>query len=135
MALPFRTVKLASGYEMPLVGLSLWKIPKETTADNVYEAIKISYRLFNRAYNYQNKGEAGEGIQQAINKGLVNQEDIFITTKLWNNYHYKEYTIDIVKSQNKAWGLRYFNLLFIHFPCTLKYIDPKVRKYPISYTL
>lgn len=30
------TVKLASGHEMPLVGFGLWKVPKETAADTVY---------------------------------------------------------------------------------------------------
>ena len=30
------TVKLASGHEMPLVGFGLWKVPKESAADIVY---------------------------------------------------------------------------------------------------
>lgn len=37
------TVKLASGYEMPLVGFGLWKVPKETAADTVYNVRRLSF--------------------------------------------------------------------------------------------
>jgi D-xylose reductase len=74
---------------MNLVGFGLWKVPKETTADTVYNAIQVGYRLFDGAYDYQNEKEAGEGIRRAIADGLVKREDIFVTTKLWNNYHQK----------------------------------------------
>lgn len=43
------TVKLSSGYEMPLVGFGLWKVNNDTCADQVYEAIKAGYRLFDGA--------------------------------------------------------------------------------------
>ena len=74
---------------MPLVGFGLWKVDQNTTADTVYHAIKTGYRLFDGAYDYQNEKEAGEGIKKAIADGLVKREDIFVTTKLWNNYHKK----------------------------------------------
>ncbi|KAF2094752.1 putative aldo-keto reductase [Rhizodiscina lignyota] len=124
------TVKLASGHEMPLAGFGLWKVPRETCADTVYNAIKVGYRLFDGAYDYQNEAEAGEGIRRAISDGLVRREDIFITTKLWNNYHRKEHALKMAKAQNDAWGLGYIDLFLIHFPSALKYIDPEVRRYP-----
>ena len=43
------TVKLSSGYEMPLVGFGLWKVDNATCADTVYNAIKAGYRLFDGA--------------------------------------------------------------------------------------
>ncbi|KAF9732751.1 hypothetical protein PMIN06_007078 [Paraphaeosphaeria minitans] len=124
------TVKLASGYDMPLVGFGLWKVPKETAADTVYNAIKVGYRLFDGAYDYQNEKEAGEGIQRAIKEDLVKREDIFITTKLWNNYHSKEHALAMIKKQNEAWGLGYIDLFLIHFPVALAYVDPEVKRYP-----
>ena len=84
-----QTVKLASGHQMPLVGFGLWKVDQETTADTVYAAIKIGYRLFDGAYDYANEKEAGEGVQRAIKDGLIKREEVFVTTKLWNNYHKK----------------------------------------------
>ncbi|OIW31449.1 putative aldo-keto reductase [Coniochaeta ligniaria NRRL 30616] len=118
------TVKLASGREMPLV------VPKESAADAVYNAIKIGYRAFDGAYDYQNEKEAGEGIRRAIADGLVKREDVFVTTKLWNNYHRREHALSMARAQNEAWGLGYIDLFLIHFPCALKYIDPSVRRYP-----
>ncbi|KAK2031048.1 aldo/keto reductase [Colletotrichum zoysiae] len=124
------TITLASGREMPLVGFGLWKVPRESCADTVYNAIKTGYRLFDGAYDYQNEKEAGEGVRRAIADGLVKREDIFITTKLWNNYHRKEHAIPTAKRQNEAWGLGYIDLFLIHFPVALKYIDPAVNEYP-----
>ena len=43
------TVKLNSGYEMPLVGFGLWKVNNDTCADQVYNAIKAGYRLLDGA--------------------------------------------------------------------------------------
>ncbi|KAF2143241.1 uncharacterized protein K452DRAFT_325845 [Aplosporella prunicola CBS 121167] len=124
------TVTLASGREMPLVGFGLWKVPKESAADTVYNAIKTGYRLFDGAYDYQNEKEAGEGIQRAIKEGLVKREDIFVTTKLWNNYHAKEHAVKMAKAQNEAWGLGYIDLFLIHFPVALEFIEPEKRRYP-----
>ena len=43
------TVKLNSGYEMPMVGFGLWKVNNDTCADQVYNAIKAGYRLLDGA--------------------------------------------------------------------------------------
>lgn len=96
------------------------------------QAIKTGYRLFDGAYDYQNEKEAGEGIKRAISDGLVKREDIFITTKLWNNYHRKDIAVDIARKQNEVWGLGYIDLFLIHFPVALKYIEPEKRRYPVS---
>ncbi|USW50911.1 Putative aldo/keto reductase, aldo-keto reductase, NADP-dependent oxidoreductase [Septoria linicola] len=124
------TVKLASGKSMPLVGFGLWKVPADTAADTVYNAIKTGYRLFDGAYDYANEKEAGQGIQRAIADGLVKRENIFITTKLWNNYHRREHALQQAKAQNEAWGLGYIDLYLIHFPVALKYISPEELRYP-----
>lgn len=124
------TTTLASGHSMPLVGFGLWKVPRETCADIVYNAIKVGYRLFDGAYDYQNEKEAGKGVKRAIDEGLVKREDIFVTTKLWNNYHRREHALEMARAQNEAWGLGYIDMFLIHFPCALKYISPKERQYP-----
>lgn len=61
----------------------------------------------------------------------MKREDIFITTKLWNNYHAKEHALAFAKSQNEAWGLGYIDLYLIHFPVALEYIEPEKRRYPV----
>ncbi|KIW21672.1 hypothetical protein PV08_02252 [Exophiala spinifera] len=124
------TIRLATGHEMPLIGFGLWKIPSNQKAESVYNAIKIGYRLFDGAYDYQNEKEAGEGIRRAINEGIVTREDVFVTTKLWNNYHRREHALVMAKAQNDAWGLGYIDLYLIHFPIATSYIHPESLNYP-----
>ena len=94
------------------------------------QAIKVGYRLFDGAYDYQNEREAGEGIKRAISEGIVKRSDIFVTTKLWNNYHRKEHAVQMAKAQNEAWNLGYIDLYLIHFPVALAYIEPAQLRYP-----
>ncbi|POS77453.1 NAD(P)H-dependent D-xylose reductase [Diaporthe helianthi] len=69
---------------MPITGLSIWKVPREETANASYEAIKLGYRLIDGAHKYGNSREASEGIRRAMAEGLVRREDLFVTSKLWN---------------------------------------------------
>jgi D-xylose reductase len=47
--MPVPNIKLNNGKEMPQVGFGLWKVPNDTCADTVYNAIKTGYRLFDGA--------------------------------------------------------------------------------------
>ncbi|KAH7916412.1 Aldo keto reductase [Hygrophoropsis aurantiaca] len=104
--------------KMPLVGFGLWKVTRSTCADTVYNAIKSGYRLFDGAGDYGNEKEAGEGVRRAIADGL-----------LWNTFHAREHVKPIAKMQLGLWGIDYFDLFLIHFPVSLKYVDPSHR-YP-----
>ncbi|KAF9786847.1 Aldo/keto reductase [Thelephora terrestris] len=117
---------------MPAVGLGIWKIPKASCADVVYEAIKIGYRLIDGACDYGNEKEAGEGVRRAIKDGIVKREGIFITTKLWNTFHAHDHAKALAKKQLEDWGLDYFNLFLVHFPISLAYVDPSHR-YPAEW--
>ncbi|PWY82859.1 putative NAD(P)H-dependent D-xylose reductase xyl1 [Aspergillus heteromorphus CBS 117.55] len=123
------TVKLNSGYDMPLVGFGLWKVNNDTCADQVYHAIKEGYRLFDGACDYGNEVEAGQGIARAIKDGLVQRSDLFIVSKLWNSFHDGPQVEPICRKQLADWGIDYFDLYIVHFPIALKYVDPAIR-YP-----
>ncbi|KAL4806897.1 NADP-dependent oxidoreductase domain-containing protein [Aspergillus unguis] len=123
------TIKLNSGYDMPLVGFGLWKVNNDTCADQVYEAIKAGYRLFDGACDYGNETEAGQGVARAIKEGIVKRSDLFIVSKLWNSFHDGERVEPIARRQLADWGIDYFDLYIVHFPIALKYVDPAVR-YP-----
>ncbi|KAJ4355730.1 D-xylose reductase [Didymosphaeria variabile] len=127
MSIP--SIELNDGNKMPQVGFGLWKVNNDTCADQVYEAIKAGYRLFDGACDYGNEVESGQGIARAINEGIVKREDLFITSKLWNSFHDPEQVEPIVKKQLGDWGIDYFDLYLIHFPVAIKYIAPEVR-YP-----
>lgn len=113
---------------MPLTGLGLWKIEGSICANVVYEAIKAGCRLLDGAYDYGNEKEAGEGVRRAIQDGLVKREELFITSKLWNTFHAKEYVKPIAKKQLQEWGISYFDLYLVHYPVSLQYVDSAHRK-------
>ncbi|SCV16186.1 probable NADPH-dependent aldose reductase GRE3 [Nakaseomyces glabratus] len=64
-------VTLNNGLKMPLVGLGCWKIPNDVCAQQVYDAIKIGYRLFDGAEDYGNEKEVGQGIRKAIDEDYL----------------------------------------------------------------
>jgi D-xylose reductase len=123
------SIKLNSGHHMPRVGFGLWKVNNDTCADQVYNAIKTGYRLFDGACDYGNEVEAGQGVARAIKDGIVKREELFIVSKLWNSFHDKDRVEPICRKQLKDWGIDYFDLYIVHFPISLKYVDPSVR-YP-----
>ncbi|SCU85699.1 LAME_0D02388g1_1 [Lachancea meyersii CBS 8951] len=123
------TVKLNNGLEMPLVGLGCWKIPNEVCASQVYEAIKLGYRLFDGAQDYGNEKEVGQGIRRAIDEGIVERKDLFVVSKLWNSYHDPKNVKPALKRTLQDLGLDYLDLFYIHFPLAFKYV-PFEEKYP-----
>ncbi|KAI0100880.1 NAD(P)H-dependent D-xylose reductase [Nemania sp. FL0031] len=130
MAVQVPSLKLASGYDMPLVGFGIWKVPRETCAEQVYNAIKLGYRYIDGAWDYQNSKEAGEGVRRAISEGIVKREDLFIVSKLWNNYHKREHAFEMAKLELEAWGIDYFDLFLIHFPISLEFIPFEELRWP-----
>ena len=76
------TVKLNSGFDMPVLGLGTWTLRGKVAEDAVYVAIKNGYRLIDTAKYYDNEEAVGKGIRRAIDDGLVKREDLFVTSKL-----------------------------------------------------
>lgn len=114
---------------MPQIGLGVWKIPKEKTADLVYKSVRIGYRAFDCACDYGNELEVGQGLRRAIDEGLVSRAELFITSKLWNTYHSKEHVEMAARKSLADLGIEYFDLYLIHFPIAQKFVRFEVR-YP-----
>ncbi len=123
------TVTLNNGRQIPLVGLGLWKIPQDQTAQRVYEAIEAGYRLFDGAEDYGNEVQAGEGFNKAIADGLVKREDLVVVSKLWNNYHHPKNVRKALEKTLSDLKLDYLDIFYIHFPIAFKYV-PIEEKYP-----
>jgi D-xylose reductase len=114
---------------MPAVGLGLWKIARENTAAIVSDAIAAGYRHLDSAADYGNEHEAGEGIARALQQGLCQRQDLWVTSKLWNTYHRPEHVRAACEKSLADLGLDYLDLYLIHFPISLKFVD-FAERYP-----
>lgn len=109
-------LELANGYKMPAFGLGTYLSSPGEVKKAVMEAIDFGYRHIDTAFFYQNEKEIGEAIQEKIKSGTVKREDLFITTKLWNNRHKEESVVPMCKKSLENLGLEYVDLYLIHWP-------------------
>lgn len=102
--------------EIKALGLGTWRAAAGEVYDTVIEAIKIGYRHFDCAWIYGNEKEIGQAISDAIKMNLVKREDLFITSKLWNDSHGKNNVEAAFKRSLSALNLDYIDLYLIHWP-------------------
>ncbi|WP_296705763.1 aldo/keto reductase [Algoriphagus sp.] len=109
-----------NGDQLPIIGLGTWKSEPGIVKQAVFWAIETGYRHIDCASIYQNEKEVGEGIAEAIKKGLVNREDLFVTSKLWNNSHKYEDVGPALEKSLEDLGLEYVDLYLVHWPIAFK---------------
>lgn len=114
------TTKLANGVEMPWFGLGVFKVQEgQEVIDSVKAAIKAGYRSIDTASVYGNE----EGVGQAIRESGVAREELFITTKVWNNEQGYDSTLAAFDQSLSRLGLDYADLYLVHWPIRAKYKD------------
>ena len=109
-----KTVKLNSGYEMPILGLGTWTLSNEEAENSVYHALKDGYRLIDTARYYQCETGVGKGIQKAVEEGIVKREDVFVTSKIMPSDY--ERAAQGINNSLHDLGLDYIDLMLIHQP-------------------
>jgi len=120
---------LASGDQMPVVGLGLWKVPREICADLMQQAIRVGYRHLDCACDYGNEVEVGSGVRAAVSTGTCRREDLWVTSKLWNTYHRAEHVRHAVERSLRDLQLDYLDLYLVHFPIAQEFV-PFDARYP-----
>ncbi|MEO0344884.1 MAG: aldo/keto reductase [Pseudomonadota bacterium] len=114
---------------MPQVGIGLWKIDRDKTAEMVRAAIAAGYRHIDSACDYGNEIEAGQGIADAIAAGDCTREELWVTSKLWNTFHEPDRVREGLEKTLADLQLDYLDLYLIHFPVALQYV-PISERYP-----
>ncbi len=130
---------LPSGAKMPVVGLGTFgsdHVTGQQIADAVYDAATLGYRHFDCASVYGNEHLIGHSLQK-IQNGGVRREDLWITSKLWNDKHAEKDVIASCEKSLRDLQLDYLDLYLIHWPfpnyhppgCAPDYHNPDARAY------
>ena len=113
-------VTFNNGVKIPQLGLGVFLTePGDETLESVRYALEIGYRHIDTAQIYRNEESVGQAI---INSG-VKREDIFVTTKVWNEIQRSGSISDSIDESLRKLKLDYIDLLLIHWPVKGRYVD------------
>ena len=107
------TYKLSNGVEIPCIGFGTWQTPNGDVAVQAVQcALESGYRHIDTAAVYGNEASVGK----AIRMSGVRREELFVTTKLWNNRHSYAQALKAFDESLDKLGLDYLDLYLIHWP-------------------
>jgi alcohol dehydrogenase (NADP+) len=115
-----KTLKFSNNDKMHAIGLGTWKAKGDEVKKAVKDALYAGYRHIDTAAVYGNEKEIGEAMQEVFAEGNILREDVFITSKLWNDSHQEAYVISAIQKSLKDLKLDYLDLYLIHWPVAFK---------------
>jgi len=109
-----------SSIEIPQLGFGVWQVPDEQAPAAILTALEVGYRSLDTARIYGNE----EGVGRALAQTDVARDDIFLTTKVWNNDQGYDATLRAFEASAKRLGTE-IDLYLIHWPVPAKdaYVD------------
>ncbi|MDR1284935.1 MAG: aldo/keto reductase [Campylobacteraceae bacterium] len=112
------TITLNNGVKMPIFGFGVWQIKDGSDVANaVREAINAGYQLIDTAAIYGNEEGVGEALKD------VKRDEVFVTTKVWNEEQGYDTTLRACEDSLKRLGLSYVDLYLVHWPVAGKLSD------------
>lgn len=113
------TILLNNGVAMPCYGLGTYKAEGNEVERAVTAALELGYRAIDTASLYGNEQEVG----RAIRASGLRREDVFVTTKVWNDDQGYDRALAAFEKSREALGLDVIDLYLIHWPGVNKYKD------------
>lgn len=77
--------EIQTKFSQPLLGFGTWNLNRENASQIVSLAIQRGYRQIDAAAIYGNEKEVGRGIADGLMKANLTREQIWVTSKLWND--------------------------------------------------
>jgi len=107
------TFTLANGVKIPVIGFGTWQTPDGDVAyQSTIDALAAGYRHIDTAAAYGNE----ESIGRALKDSGIAREDIFVTSKLWNDAHGYEEAKQALDATLARLDLDYLDLYLVHWP-------------------
>ncbi len=112
---PYKT--LYNGAKIPVIGMGTFgsdNYDAQTIAEAVKKAITMGYRHIDCASVYGNEKEIGNVIKELIDDGIVTREELWITSKVWNDKHNE--VAEACRQSLDDLNLDYLDLYLVHWP-------------------
>ena len=104
---------LSNGVKIPSIGFGTYKSgDDEETAKIIKNALNLGYKMIDTASFYNNEVGIGNGIKESD----IDRKDIFIVTKLWNDDHGYDNTMEAFNKSLNNLQVDYIDLYLIHWP-------------------
>lgn len=111
--------KLSTGEEIPCIGMGTFgsdRFSPEQVSAAVAGAIRCGYRLFDCAAVYGNEDLIGQVFADAITEGAVKREELFVTSKVWNDMHGQGDVLLSLAKTLKDLQFETIDAFFLHWP-------------------
>ena len=115
-----QTLTFRNGDRMPMLGLGTWKAGPGEVGAAVKEAIRLGYRHIDCAAIYGNEAEIGVALRDLFAEKVVSREELWVTSKLWNNAHTQPQVTDALRGTLDDLQLDYLDLYLVHWPVAFR---------------
>ncbi|RSO29661.1 oxidoreductase [Streptomyces sp. WAC 06725] len=105
-------ITLNNSVAMPQLGYGVWQVPDDEAFTAVGNALEAGYRSIDTAAIYGNE----EGTGKALAASGIARDELFVTTKLWNDAQGYDSTLRAFDESLNKLGLEYVDLYLIHWP-------------------
>lgn len=105
-------ISLNSGFNIPQLGYGVFKVDAADTERSVLDALEAGYRHIDTAAIYGNE----EGVGRALAASGIARDELYVTTKLWNNRQVGDEPDKAIAESLGKLGLDHVDLYLVHWP-------------------
>jgi diketogulonate reductase-like aldo/keto reductase len=116
--------------EIPALGFGTSLSDNTKTHGAVRTAVEVGFRHLDAAERYRNEAQVGTALKELFANKTVRREDLFVTTKLWNNNHRPERVRPALQASLNRLGLDAVDLYLVHTPFAFQPGDDQDPRHP-----